>query len=51
MSAEVDVPGMGYGRAAYLDTLENIGVLVEIIDAASSAVGATFSVDCGVVAG
>jgi len=32
MSAETDVPGMGHVRAAYLDTLEKIGTLVEIIE-------------------
>ena len=32
MSAETDVSGMGHVRAAYLDTLELIGVLVEVIE-------------------
>jgi hypothetical protein len=32
MSAETDVSGMGHVRAAYLDTLEKIGTLVEIIE-------------------
>ncbi len=36
MSAETDVPGMGHVRAAYLDTSEKIGVLVEIIEVKQS---------------
>ncbi|RPI99230.1 MAG: hypothetical protein EHM36_16305 [Deltaproteobacteria bacterium] len=32
MSAETDVPGMGHVRAAYLDTSEKIGFLVEVIE-------------------
>ncbi len=36
MSAETDVPGMGHVRGAYLDTLEKIGVLVEIIEVKQS---------------
>lgn len=36
MSAETDVPGMGHVRGAYLDTLEKIGILVEIIEVKQS---------------
>jgi methylmalonyl-CoA/ethylmalonyl-CoA epimerase len=32
MWAETDVPGMGHVRAAYLDTYDLIGVLVEVIE-------------------
>lgn len=37
MSAETDIPGMGHGRGAYLDTLEKVGILVEIIELKQSA--------------
>ena len=32
MSAETDVPGMGHVRAAYLDTLNALGTLIEVIE-------------------
>jgi methylmalonyl-CoA/ethylmalonyl-CoA epimerase len=32
MSAETDVPGMGHVRGAYLDTLDVMGTLIEIIE-------------------
>jgi hypothetical protein len=36
MGGEAEVPGMGHMRAAYLDTYDLVGVLVEIIEVTSA---------------